>query len=244
MAGVLPVVLSSCFVVLLALQTSHCATVVVDGVTRWSNPQANIGDTIIFKHKNEYNVYIFRTKEAYKSCNFTQATPLSNPTSTTYTWHPSRPGNYYFAFYNGTNKPCQAGQKLAVAVTPLSNSPPTAVLPSNPPEITPPATPGGVISSSPAYPWPFQPREKADAAEPAAADFGISPEMSPMPGLPGNIPFINSNPAVPLPTGEVDSATIGPGPLPTATNQASQVAKAFGFIQGLISISCVIMMTL
>ncbi|KAK9740832.1 hypothetical protein RND81_03G063800 [Saponaria officinalis] len=235
--GVLHGFLSSCFL-FLALQTVHCATVVVDGVSKWSNPRASIGDTIIFKHKNEYNVYIFRSKEAYNTCNFTHATPLSNPNSTTYTWHPSRPGNYYFAFYNGTNKPCQNGQKLAVEVTPLSNSPPTAVQPTIPPEISPPASPGGVISSSPAYPWPFHPREKATAAEPAAADFGISPEMSPS-GLPGNIPFINSNPAVPLPTGEVDSATIGP--LPTAANQAPQVTKTFGFIRGLMYICFVIM---
>jgi hypothetical protein len=35
-----------------------------------------------------------------------------------------------------------------------------------------------------------------------------------MPDKGGGIPFINSNPAVPLPTGEIDSATIRP--LPTS----------------------------
>ncbi|XP_074264452.1 uncharacterized protein LOC141586940 [Silene latifolia] len=233
------VFLRFCFLFLM-LQRSHCATVVVDGITQWSNPKANIGDTIIFKHKNEYNVYIFRTNEAYNNCNFSQATPLSNPNSATYTWHPSRPGTFYFAFYNGTIKPCQQGQKLAVVITTISNSTtPVAVKPANPPDIPPPATPGGVVSSSPAYPWPFQPREKASGP---AADLGVlaGPALAPS-GQAGSIPFINSNPAVPLPTGEVDSATIGP--LPISANLASQGVKAFGFIQGLIYIAFVMMVT-
>ncbi|KAH9620325.1 hypothetical protein KSS87_001148 [Heliosperma pusillum] len=234
---IIALILRLCFL-FLVLERSHCATVVVDGITHWSNPKANIGDTIIFKHKNEYNVYIFRNNEAYNKCNFSQATPLSNPNSTTYTWHPSRPGTFYFAFYNGTVKPCQQGQKLAVAISPNSNfTTPVAVKPSNPPEIPPPATPGGVVSSSPAYPWPFQPKEKASGP---AADFGMSagPALAPS-GQAGSIPFINSNPAVPLPTGEVDSATIGP--LPVSANLAPQGVKAFGFIQGLIYLSFVMM---
>uniref|UniRef100_A0A803NE32 Phytocyanin domain-containing protein n=1 Tax=Chenopodium quinoa TaxID=63459 RepID=A0A803NE32_CHEQI len=133
----------------LALQTSNCATVVVDGVTHWNHPSANIGDTIIFKHKNQYNLYIFRTKEAFNTCNFTQATPLSNHNSTTYT-----------------------------------------------------------------------PREKEGASPgPSYNDIGISPVPAASPAAMGSIPFINSNPAVPLPTGEVDSATIRP--FPTSANQTS-----------------------
>ncbi|KNA25448.1 hypothetical protein SOVF_006660 [Spinacia oleracea] len=217
---------------LLAFQRSNCATVVVDGVTNWKDPTANIGDTIIFKHKNQYNLYIFRTKEAFNSCNFTQATPLSNLNSTTYTWHPSRTGYFYFAFNNGTNIPCEQGQKLAVDITSTTSQ-------SSPPENPPPATPGGEVSSSPSYPWPFQPREKEGASPgPAYTSVGISPMPAVSPAAMGSIPFINSNPAVPLPTGEVDSATIRP--FPTPANQASQGVKMMGFVKGVISVCYVI----
>lgn len=229
----------------LALERSECATVVVDGVTQWRDPAANIGDTIIFKHKYNYNVYIFRTQDAFNSCNFTLATRLSNPNSATYTWHPSRPGYFYFSFYNETSKPCEEGQKLAVQVTPHS---PPAHPPENPvipPEIPPPATPGGVVSSSPAYPWPFQPREKASPGPITAAggETTEAPAMAPMmPEKGGSIPFINSNPAVPLPTGEVDSATIRP--LPTSANHAPEGGKVTRLIEGLISICFVVVVIL
>ena len=146
---------------------------------------------------------------------------LSNTWYANLQWHPSRPGYFYFSFYNGTNKPCQEGQKLAVQVTPHSppGQPPQS--PVVPPQIPPPATPGGVVSSSPAYPWPFQPREKASPGPTTAGagEITVAPAMAPERG--GSIPFINSNPAVPLPTGEVDSATIRP--LPTSANHAPKV---------------------
>lgn len=46
-----------------------------------------------------------------------------------------------------------------------------------------------------------------------------------MPDKGGGIPFINSNPAVPLPTGEVDSATIRP--FPTSAHGGRQVYMHF-----------------
>ncbi|KAK9757382.1 hypothetical protein RND81_01G158700 [Saponaria officinalis] len=209
------------FFLFLHVQSSHCATLVVDGFTQWSFPKAFIGDTIIFKHKNEYNLYIFRNKESYNNCNFTQATPLSTSNSSTYTWHPSRPGNFYFSFYNGTSKPCLEGQKLAVAIIPNSNSTSTAINPANPPE----------IATSPVYPWPYQPREKAAGD---TADGGDSPALSP-----GSIPFINSNPAVALPAGEVDSATISP--LPTSPNLSPKGVTVSALINHLLILFCVIM---
>ncbi|KAL9243695.1 hypothetical protein vseg_017552 [Gypsophila vaccaria] len=221
--GLFCVILSFCFL-FLQPQRSHCATVVVDGFTQWSNPKASIGDTIIFKHKNAYNLYIFRNKESYSACNFTQATPLSSPNSSTYTWRPSRPGNFYFSFYNGTAKPCQDGQKLAVAIASNPKSSSTA----NPPE----------IAASPGYPWPNQPREKAVGD---TADGGGSPALSPE-KVPGSVPFINSNPAVPLPTGEVDSATISP--LTTPPNLSSKGVKVSRMIKGILILSCVIMVTI
>lgn len=114
-----------------------------------------------------------------------------------------------------------------------------------PPEIPPPATPGGVVSSSPAYPWPFQPREKASPGPITAAggETTEAPAMAPMmPEKGGSIPFINSNPAVPLPTGEVDSATIRP--LPTSANHAPEGGKVTRLIEGLISICFVVVVIL
>lgn len=76
----------------------------------------------------------------------------------------------------------------------------------------PPMSGGGSVASSPAFPWPFQPRE---SGSPPTASPAPGPGLSDREGTP--IPFISSNPAVPLPTGEVDSATIRP--LPTSDHQ-------------------------
>uniref|UniRef100_A0A7N0UB73 Uncharacterized protein n=1 Tax=Kalanchoe fedtschenkoi TaxID=63787 RepID=A0A7N0UB73_KALFE len=171
-----------------------CATtVVVDGVSEWKNPVAQTGDTIIFRHKNHSKLYIFRNEEAFSTCNFTQATLLSNPNSTSYTWKPSRPGIFYFSFSNGANSACQKGQKWAVKVlSPLSKSNAPAAAPKS----SPAPIPGGIISSSPGYEFPSLPPQAADS--PA----GI-PGLVPQKG--GGIAIIDSNPAVPLPTDAADS---------------------------------------
>lgn len=47
----------------------------------------------VFKHKFHYNLYIFQNQRAFNVCNFTQATLLNKPDSTSYTvW-------YLFLFY-------------------------------------------------------------------------------------------------------------------------------------------------
>ncbi|GAB4845150.1 hypothetical protein Ancab_038554 [Ancistrocladus abbreviatus] len=233
------ILLCLCIVGVMCVKCSDGATVVVDGVTQWRDPSANFGDTIVFRHKYHYSLYIFRSRLAFDVCNFTQASLLSSPNSMSYTWHPSRPGYFYFSFYNGTNIPCQDGQKLAIKVTPPASPP---QYPTNPPTLppvmaAPPPISGGIVSSSPAYPWPFQPREKsgwsptlgptgssssASAASPAPEDKGGS-----------SIPFINSNPAVPLPSGEVDSATILPLPT-TASHAPSQELQLVGLVVVLV----------
>ncbi|XP_028120362.1 early nodulin-like protein 1 [Camellia sinensis] len=199
----------------LVFSLSDSATVVVDGVSEWKNPTVHIGDSIIFKHKYDYKLYIFQNRGAFNLCNFTQASLLTKPNSNSFTWHPSRTGIFYFSFNNGTLKSCQSAQKLAITV---SLSPPQNSATS--PELSPAASPapssGGIVSSSPAYPWPFQPRE---SMSPSPAPTAILPAASPDKG--DGIPFINSNPAVPLPTGEVDSATIRP--LPTSSVHGAQV---------------------
>ncbi|XP_021903486.1 uncharacterized protein LOC110818801 [Carica papaya] len=236
-----------CFVSALLLQPCLSTTILVDGVSVWKNPSVRVGDSIIFKHQNHYNLYIFQNKNAFSLCNFTQATLLTKPNSTSYTWHPSRPGFFYFSFNNGSLNTCQNSLKLSIEVispapiTPSKDLPPTA---------TPAPISGGVVSSAPSYPWPFRPRQGAFSPVPAPTENSpvTVPTLVPDKGAGdgGNgggstaIPFINSNPAVPLPTGEVDSATIRP--LPTS-GQASQVVVV-GLVAGQTALFSIILLVL
>lgn len=153
-------------------------------------------------------------------------------------WHPSRLGSFYFAFKNDSTKACDDNQKLAIqvssSVTPETASPPVpqppmpasspspsptissgshgTIVSSTPPPMTSSGGIGGgdIVSSSPSYPWPSRPQEETSPS-PSPMN-AIFPSDGPM-GAPrkgGSLPFINSNPAVPLPTGEVDSTTIHP----------------------------------
>lgn len=77
---------------------------------------------------------------------------------------------------------------------------------------TPAPSSGGDIQSSPSFPWPFRPHQGSSPG-PAPTPEANSPTTVPLVPYKGSgdgMPFINSNPAVPLPTGEVDSATIHP----------------------------------
>ncbi|CAN1175860.1 hypothetical protein LINPERHAP2_LOCUS32179 [Linum perenne] len=195
-------------------------TILVDGVSPWNNPSLFVGDSVIFKHEYGYNLYIFQSYRAFDLCNFTQATLLTkqnnSSAASSYSWHTSRPGFFYFAFSNGSSaSSCDHySQKLAIKVSPAPA-----------PESSPTPVSGGGVTASPAYPWPFQPREKSASAawapspEPSAGgEGGYKGASAPMkvpkvlPEKGGGMPFINSNPAVPLPNGEVDSATIRPMP--------------------------------
>ncbi|KAK4429521.1 hypothetical protein Salat_1252700 [Sesamum alatum] len=232
-------------VALLLFQFSQSATVVVvDGVSEWKNPQLQVGDSVLFQHKYHYNLYIFKNQKAFTLCNFTQATLLTNPNSTSYTWHTSRPGFFYFSFNNGSNKACLEGQKLAVKVSSLSSPPPQsqASSPELPPQMPapPPTSGGGIVASSPAFPWPFQPREGGSSPSPAPSlsAAAASPDGPDKDG----IPFINSNPTVPLPTGEVDSATIRP--LPTSGYRHSQQMQMVGFSGVERALYCAILLIL
>ncbi|KAK6940035.1 hypothetical protein RJ641_029566, partial [Dillenia turbinata] len=201
----------------LFFKQSNSNTMKFDGVSEWKNTIVHVGDSIIFSHKYHYNLYIFQTQNAFSLCNFTQATLLNKPNSTSFTWNPSRTGFFYFSFNNGSKIPCQHGRKLAIKVT---NPKQTITLsPEIPPERSPEPIPGGTVSSSPAYPWPFRPHEWSNS--PMIAPSASPPLVAEKGGGDTNgMPFINSNPAVPLPTGEVDSATIRP--LPTS-DHPSQV---------------------
>ncbi|OAY58465.1 early nodulin-20 [Manihot esculenta] len=221
-------------------QASHSMTILVDGVSDWKNPNVHVGDTIIFKHKYQFKLYIFQNLRAFNVCNFTQASLLTKPNSTSYTWYPSRPGFYYFGFNNGSHKSCnQDSQKLFIKVSPQAPPPlPASQFPPTPTPIPPPIS-GGEVSSSPAYPWPFHPREAASSPAPEPSSGTSSPLTVPtvVPDKGGGIPFINSNPAVPLPTGEVDSATIRPLP---ASGHHHQVAV--GLLGVHMTLLCVILL--
>ncbi|KAG4910620.1 hypothetical protein JHK82_056640 [Glycine max] len=199
---------------------SHSTTILVDGSSEWKSPTVSIGDSIIFKHKQHYNLYIFKNEKAFKLCNITQATLLSNP----YTWHPSRPGFFYFTFHNGSLKACQDSQKLAIEVAS------SAMAPEHSPVATPAPSSGGEVPSSPSFPWPFRPGQEASSPGPAPqaqAQAGSPVTIPLVPDKGGGMPFINSNPAVPLPTGEVDSATIRPLPI-TSGHQEQVMIGSFG----------------
>ncbi|KAJ6337232.1 hypothetical protein OIU76_006999 [Salix suchowensis] len=177
-------------------QPSCSTTILVDGVSEWKDPGVYIGDSIIFNHKYHYNLYIFQNQRAFNLCNFTQATLLTKPNSTSYTWHPSRPGFLLLHIQQWLSKILQS-------------------------RLTKTLHKSDIVSSSPAYQWPSRPRDET-AFSPAPAPGGSAastpmvtvPTLMPDKGGGSGIPFINSNPAVPLPTGEIDSATIRP--LPTS----------------------------
>ncbi|XP_065847183.1 uncharacterized protein [Euphorbia lathyris] len=210
------------------VSNSETETILVDGVSPWPNPTVHVGETIIFKHKyEEYKLYIFKNKRAFNICNFTQSSLLTNSNSNSFTWYPSRPGFYYFAFSNASLNSCndKFSQKLSIKVT----------LPS--------PIPGGEVSSSP---WPLRPRESASSPAPAPSNGGggggaKSPITMPTVVPDGSMPFINSNPAVPLPTDEVDSATIRPF---SASSSAHHQQVAVGHFGGQITLFCVILVVL
>ncbi|GFP86908.1 g-box-binding factor 4 [Phtheirospermum japonicum] len=211
------------------------ATFVVDGVIEWKNPQVQIGDSVIFQHKYHYSLYIFQNKNAFNLCNFTQSTLLTKPNSTSYTWHTSRPGFFYFSFNNGSNGACLQGQKLSVEVSAAAPPINQAAAPPVAAEAPPPSS-GGTVASSPAFPWPFRPRE---SASPGPAPGSSLTAAGPMAPEKEGVPFINSSPAVPLPTGEVDSATFRPSPTSSGHQLSKQVVGFYGDERGL---SCVMLL--
>lgn len=119
---------------------------------------------------------------------------------------------------------------VKVSSTPVSSPESEPSLPDQPPKAAaPPQVTGGIVSSSPAFPWPFRPRE---TASPSPAPSAVFPATSPMVPDKSGYPFINSNPAVPLPTGEVDSATIRPFPI--SGSPEKQMARVVAVERALI----------
>ncbi|PWA72927.1 cupredoxin superfamily protein [Artemisia annua] len=186
------------FMALFMVQFAHSATLVVDGVSEWKNPIVQVGDSIIFRHKYNYNLYIFKNRRAFNLCNFTESTLLT-PSSPTFTWHPSRLGSFYFAFKNASTKACDDDHKLAIQVssslTPENPVSPPLPQPTMPPAPSPSISTGGhgsivsssppclvsleavvygdIVSSSPSYPWPMTPT-RINLSKPISNECNIS----------------------------------------------------------------------
>ncbi|KAK6131472.1 hypothetical protein DH2020_034780 [Rehmannia glutinosa] len=171
----------------LLFQLSQSATFVVDGVSEWKNPHVQIGDSVIFQHKYHYSLYIFQNKNAFTLCNFTQATILTKPNSSSYTKARSSPWRSPLPRPQIRPPPLRCHHQYHRRLLAL------AAL------------------------WRLL-RRSLGRFSPESASPSPAPGLSLTAGGPmapdkEGIPFINSNPAVPLPTGEVDSATIRGGVL-------------------------------
>ncbi|KAL2334931.1 hypothetical protein Fmac_016144 [Flemingia macrophylla] len=225
----LPIFFFTLLPLLFLFHSSQCTTILVDGSSVWKNPTVSIGDSIIFKHKQKYNIYIFKNQKAFDLCNFRQATLLTNPNTASYTVRPKLfiwvlCNYFYFSFNDGSFKACQGrSEKLAIKVTSLVAATPQASAMA--PELSAaPSFSSEVPSSS-----PFHPLQAAGSPSPSATT-PLAPYKS------GSLPFISSNPAVPLPTDEVNSAAIRP--LPTSSAHQEQVMLgSFGLLIGVITIT-------
>ncbi|KAG5150770.1 hypothetical protein JHK84_027242 [Glycine max] len=111
-------------------------------------------------------------------------------------------------FNDGSLKACQASQKLAIKVI-------TSVATTTTPHASamPPAPFSDEVSPSPLFPWHYNNPLHAASPGPSPSTSVTAPMV---PYKSSCMPFISSNPAVPLPTDEVDSAS-SIHPLPTSS---------------------------
>ncbi|XP_042493255.1 uncharacterized protein LOC122072889 [Macadamia integrifolia] len=231
-------------IVLSLLQPLNSKTIVVDEAAARTNPSVHIGDSLSFKYENGYNLYIFQDRKAFSLCNFTQATLLSKPNSTSFMWNPSRSGFFYFSynFNNGSHKACKEGEKLAIKVTPPPATDKWALSPELSPEAAPTPVSGGIVPSTPAFRWPFR-RHQHQGSSPSPAPSAIPQPKIPsiVPDTGGGYPFINSNPAMPLPTGQPESTT--GHPLPTSGHGRGKV-HVLGLLAVQITLWCLVWVTM
>ncbi|XP_072970815.1 early nodulin-like protein 14 [Typha angustifolia] len=189
---------------LLFFHSSQALEMVVasDHLSKWKDPTLLIGDSIVFKKEELHSLYLFHSKNAFNSCNFAQATILHNGDSTHFKWRPARPGYYYL----GTKR-CESGEKVPLRVVvpdPSTEASPAAAPPPIAGGDLPTIPSNGWFSSSPIY-----------SAGPTMSFNPLLPVEGPAPATEpssSGVPLISSNPAVPLPTGITDTATILPLP--------------------------------
>ncbi|CAN6452605.1 unnamed protein product [Victoria cruziana] len=226
---------------LLPAPLSSAETYIVGGSTGWTTGAANyyawaasntlhVGDTLVFRYElQRHNVYIFHHEGGFQACNFTHATMLDRGDSGHFKWTAARPGIFYFscngpAEKGGNTTHCQRGQKVAVWVYGKLHEGFHGAAPKLSPSYAPAPDDRRLklprLAGSPA-----KPPSRSSTASTGPAPMG-SPSLSPMPTPPvlpdfsKGIPFISSNPALPLPKGETDAATIRPLPTSSVEGQA------------------------
>jgi hypothetical protein len=126
-----------CLIFIFFLQQTNGATVQVGGGVGWTNfdlatsgppdyatwastQSLTVGDTLVFTFAPQYhNVYSLPTEAAYGSCDQAVATELTDGTTGSYSWAPTKGGIYYFACFKsveGQGTHCEMGQKVAMVV--------------------------------------------------------------------------------------------------------------------------------
>jgi plastocyanin len=126
-----------CLIFIFFLQQTNGAAVQVGGAVGWTNfdlatsgppdystwastQSLTVGDTVVFTFAPQYhNVYSLPTEAAYGSCDQAVATELTDGTTGSYSWAPTKGGIYYFACFKlveGQGTHCEMGQKVALIV--------------------------------------------------------------------------------------------------------------------------------
>ncbi|KAK8934739.1 hypothetical protein KSP39_PZI014594 [Platanthera zijinensis] len=184
----------------------------------------SIGDSILFKRSDHLqNVYLFRSQKAFDLCNFADAYLIFPIRSAQIKWTPAPwPSQYYFSTKNESAQICKKGENVLLIRVIL---PPSI-------ENAPPPTAGGDLPSSTSGVWwasagKTPPPSLAPEASPGVPSEGDSSSPAEQHSGEG-IPFINSNPAVPLPTGETDTAALRPQ---TAAEGTPQVVGQGALVQ-------------
>ncbi|XP_031500813.1 early nodulin-55-2 [Nymphaea colorata] len=227
---------------LLPIPLSSAETYIVGGSTGWTTGVANysawaashtlhVGNTLVFRYElQRHNVYIFHHKSAFQTCNFTHATMLDRGDTGYFKWTATRPGIFYFSCNGpiekgGSTTHCQRGQKIAVLVYGKPHEGFHGVAPALSPSYAPSPKDQRLKIPKRAGSLARSPSKSPRASTWAAPGSSPSPSPVPMPPvLPDfskGIPFISSNPALPLPKGETDAATIRP--LPTSGGEGQAV---------------------
>merc|ERR1711976_437108 len=71
--------------------------------------------SLVFQWSGYHNVYQLPDKDAFDTCDFSQATKLASPGESPFTYEASSAGKFYFACEVGGH--CRFNQKLALTVT-------------------------------------------------------------------------------------------------------------------------------
>ncbi|XP_020573700.1 uncharacterized protein LOC110020069 [Phalaenopsis equestris] len=180
-------------------------TVVLDDIADRRTVTIQIGDSLLFKSRDLQNLYLFHNGRALDLCNFADASLVYHGKSTQFKWTPPQPGRYYFSIKDEFATSCEKGEKLLVRV--LFHE---LISPALSPEVAPPPTAGGDLPSTPHRGWwAAAPLSLAPEASPLEPGVG-SATATPPPEAGEGMPFISSNPVIPLPTGETDTAALRP----------------------------------